>query len=68
MRAPSISLLLLGSLLMVQGYSVLTLAGVGTYGYQDGIGTAAKFNGPQSVALDGAGGLLVSDSWNHRKH
>ena len=68
MRALSRSLLLLGSFLMVQGYSVLTLAGDGTSGYRAGVGTAAKFNGPHGIVLDGAGGLLVADTSNHRKH
>ena len=68
MRAPTISLLLFGSFLMVQGYSVLTLAGDGTEGFQDGAGIGAKFFNPRDIILDGAGSLLVSDTSNHRKH
>ena len=68
MRAPTLSLLLFGGFLMVKGHSVLTLAGDGTSGYWDGVGTAAKFFGPRHIVLDGAGGLLVSDTSNQRKH
>ena len=68
MRAPTLSLLLFGGFLMVQGYSVLTLAGASAPGYQDGVGTAARFNAPLNIVLDGAGGLLVTDTRNRRKH
>ena len=68
MRASTISLLLFGSFLMVQGHSVLTLAGDGTGGFQDGAGIGAKFFNPRDIILDGAGSLLVSDTSNHRKH
>ena len=68
MRAPILSLLLFSGFLMVQGHSVLTLAGASAPGYQDGVGTAARFNSPQNIVLDGAGGLLVTDTSNQRKH
>jgi sugar lactone lactonase YvrE len=38
---------------------VTTLAGDGTAGLLDGNGTAAKFNGPLDVAVDGAGYVYV---------
>lgn len=44
---------------------VTTLAGMpGTPGSADGPGTAARFNGPVGVAVDGAGNIYVSDELN----
>jgi DNA-binding beta-propeller fold protein YncE len=46
---------------------VTTLAGLGgSYGTNDGMGSAARFNAPHSVALDSAGNLYVTDANNHR--
>lgn len=45
---------------------VTTIAGTaGSGGSQDGTGTAARFNYPAGLALDGAGTLYVADSANH---
>jgi hypothetical protein len=45
---------------------VTTLAGTaGMTGSSDGTGTAARFNGPESLAVDGAGNLYVADAYNH---
>lgn len=44
---------------------VSTIAGSGTIGTANGIGTAASFNFPSSIVFDAAGDLLVADSWNH---
>ena len=44
---------------------VYTLAG-GAEGFADGVGAAAKFNRPVSVACDAAGDVLVADSINRR--
>jgi len=44
---------------------VSTFAGSGVAGYADGNGTAAQFNAPQGVALDGQGNLYVADVQNH---
>ena len=44
---------------------VSTLAGNGAYGYANGVGTAARFNYPCGVSLDGEGGLYVADTDNH---
>jgi hypothetical protein len=45
---------------------VTTLAGTaGQAGSADGTGAAARFNQPQSVAVDGAGNVYVADTQNH---
>jgi len=44
---------------------VSTIAGTtGITGSADGIGTAAQFNGPRALALDGEGNLYVADQLN----
>ncbi len=51
---------------ITSGGTVSTLAGtVGTNGVVDGNGTAAQFNFPQGVAVDGSGNVYVADTWNH---
>jgi sugar lactone lactonase YvrE len=46
--------------------SVSTLAGQpGSPGAEDGIGDAARFNGPSGLALDPEGGLYVADEASH---
>ena len=45
---------------------VTTLAGSGSIGAIDGIGTAARFNNPTGVAVDAAGNVFVADSYNHK--
>ncbi|MBL9214422.1 MAG: hypothetical protein JNG83_02990 [Opitutaceae bacterium] len=48
------------------GGAVATLAGrAGEPGSADGLGTAAQFNGPRALAVDGAGGVYVADTGNH---
>ena len=42
--------------------AVTTLAGDGTFGYQDGIGTGSRFGGPTALAVDSAGtAVYVAD-------
>jgi hypothetical protein len=50
----------------VSNYDVYTLAGTGAAGFADTLGTtAAKFNYPTGLALDGLGNLFVSDANNN---
>jgi len=54
-----------------QAGNVTTLAGGGTgfngvNGYVDATGTAARFNSPMAVAVDGSGNVFVADSANNR--
>jgi sugar lactone lactonase YvrE len=44
---------------------VTTLAGSGSAGSGDGVGSSASFNGPQNLALDAAGNVYVADTGNH---
>jgi len=47
--------------------TVTTLAGApGVQGRADGAGSAASFNSPASIAVDGAGNLFVVDVWNRK--
>jgi len=45
-------------------WAVTTLAGTNIPGWADGSGTAARFNGPQCVAVDSAQHVFVTDSTN----
>lgn len=44
---------------------VTTLAGNGTVGFADGLGTNASFNCPYATAVDSSGNVYVADSDNH---
>ena len=45
---------------------VSTIAGDGVAGYRDGPAAGARFNGPVGVAIDGAGRVIVADTYNDR--
>jgi DNA-binding beta-propeller fold protein YncE len=45
---------------------VRTLAGASEPGYQDGIGTEARFDTPCGIAVAPDGALLIADTGNHR--
>ena len=51
-------------------YMATTFAGGGAtgneFGYSDGVGTNALFNGPQGVAVNTTGYIFVADSGNHK--
>ncbi len=48
-----------------ENYTFTTLAGCSGYGSADGTGSAARFNGPNSVAVDTAGNIYLADENNH---
>ena len=43
---------------------VSTLAGGGQGGFADGLGSAARFQGPVAITIDAEGNLYVADSYN----
>lgn len=45
---------------------VTTLAGAGVRGYAEGTGTAAKFNAPAGISVDGSGNVYIVDEGNYR--
>ena len=47
---------------------IYTVAGDGTFGFSGdgGPATGAEFKGPQGVAVDGAGNVLIADTYNAR--
>ena len=44
---------------------VSTVAGSTVSGYVDGVGTVAKFNGPNGISVDSTGNVWVADRYNY---
>jgi gliding motility-associated-like protein len=45
---------------------VSTVAGNGSYGSSDGVGTAASFSQPEDVTVDAVGNLFIADAGNNK--
>ncbi|KAF4033201.1 LCCL domain-containing protein [Phytophthora infestans] len=56
---------LFGDLGCAQGH-VITVAGDGSAGFQDGLAATSQFNHPRGVAVDSNGVVYVADTANHR--
>jgi ABC-type branched-subunit amino acid transport system substrate-binding protein/sugar lactone lactonase YvrE len=52
--------------LYVEGVTVSTLAGDGHWGYRDGPGAQARFNGVDGIAVDSEGTVYASERFGHR--
>jgi ABC-type branched-subunit amino acid transport system substrate-binding protein/sugar lactone lactonase YvrE len=52
--------------LYVEGVTVSTLAGDGHWGYRDGPGAQARFNGVDGIAVDSQGNVYVSERFGNR--
>jgi hypothetical protein len=56
---------LMGQSIYTTPYTITTLAGLpGISGTNDGAGNAARFSGPNAVAVDGAGNIYVADTYS----
>lgn len=51
---------------MIYNGQVTTIAGNGTYGFQDGKSTHATFDHPEGICISGDGKLYISDSYNNK--
>jgi len=49
-----------------EAWVVSTLAGSGTPGFANGVGTEAQFREPHGVAVDTLGNIYVADKDNHQ--
>ncbi len=50
----------------VSSSGLLSVVAGGQKGFNDGVGSVARFSSPTDVAFDGRGNLYVTDFWNHR--
>lgn len=48
-----------------KSYTLTTIVGNAQAGFTDGIGTTARFNGPEGMVLSASGNLYVADKNNH---
>src|SRR5438105_9553850 len=55
----------LGAQSVYTPYTFTTLAGQASIGSADGTGSAARFNGPDGVAVDSSGNVYVADQGNY---
>jgi len=51
---------------VIDAGNVTTLAGDGTEGFVDGLGTSARFSSPAGITRDAEGMVYVADAGNHR--
>lgn len=65
MKKLLILLILLHFTNIIQSQTVTTFAGSGMPGVANGTGSAAQFNRPAGVAIDGSGNVYVADYFNH---
>ena len=74
---PDVAVDLLGNVYVADSYNhrirkinsmgiVTTIAGSGSGGFTDGLGTSARFNRPSGIAIDASGIIYVADRYNHR--
>src|SRR5471032_1340058 len=61
----SVILLSFGVSARAQTFAFTTLAGRASSGSNDGVGSDARFNAPQGIAVDVNGVLYVADTENH---
>ena len=54
-----------GAVTTLAGQTLMDQWGTPTGGYVDGTGSTAQFNYPSGVAVDNAGNVFVTDSYNH---
>jgi hypothetical protein len=63
--AIALAIFLMGAQAQAQQYYWSGFAGGGQWGSADGTGSAAQFDGPCAVAVDGSGNLYIADTYNY---